>query len=66
QKPQGTNGYVVSQGSFVTLAIDEGEAFVYLDGKVVHNFGSVSHQFMFGKVYLTGLGDSAKISCYTE
>jgi len=66
QKPQGTNGYVVSQGSFATLAIDEGEALVYLDGEVVHNFGSVSNQFMFGKVYLTGLGDSAKISCYTE
>jgi len=65
-RPQGENGFMVASGSSMTIAIDEGEALVFQDGQVIHNFGKVDHESMYAKVFLRDLNDSADISCYTE
>jgi len=66
-RQQGDNGFLLSTDSqTVTLAIDEGQALIFNEGKVVHNFGPVKEKSLFGKVFLSNPGDTAFLRCYTE
>ncbi|CAJ1375958.1 unnamed protein product [Effrenium voratum] len=63
-RPQGGNGFLTTGGA--TLAIDEGEALVFQEDKVVHSFGKVGVRHMFGKVFMSKPDSSAMMTCYAE
>lgn len=65
-RQQGENGFLLSPDTAATLAIDEGEALVFKEGEVVHNFGRVEKTSLFGKVFLSNVGDTADFCCYME
>jgi len=62
------NNFLIGRpdGCSITLSIDEGAAKVFVDGKLVHSMGPVSHKTMFAKVFLTEVGDTADITGLSE
>lgn len=65
-RAQGDNGFLFSTDCQATLAMDEGEALVFREGKVVHSFGPIAEKALFAKVFLSNVDDSATLQCYSE